>query len=134
MLESLRLLRSLPDVFHLNDYQTGLVPILLREAYKTRAALPAHRNPLLDPQHGLPGDLPARPRSTCWAWRDALAYPTGPLEFYGKVNFMKAAILYADLISTVSERYAAGDPEQRGVRLRAGRGAARARERTSSGS
>jgi starch synthase len=30
----------------------------------------------------------------------------GPLEFWGKVNFMKAAILYADLVTTVSERYA----------------------------
>src|SRR5262245_7524524 len=37
---------------------------------------------------------------------DAEFYPTGPFEFYGKVNFMKAGITYADLITTVSPTYA----------------------------
>ncbi|MCK4306169.1 MAG: glycogen synthase, partial [Candidatus Eisenbacteria sp.] len=35
-----------------------------------------------------------------------LAYPTGPLEFHGKLNFMKAGLVYADLITTVSPTYA----------------------------
>ena len=32
-------------------------------------------------------------------------YTSDKLEFYGEVNFMKAGILYADLINTVSETY-----------------------------
>ena len=56
---------------------------------------------------------------------DDLAGPTGPLEYYGKVNFMKAAILYADLINTVSERYAEEIQSGERVRLRSGGGAAR---------
>ena len=43
---------------------------------------------------------------------------------------MKAAILYADLITTVSERYARGDPGSRGIRLRARGGAADAARRS----
>lgn len=35
-----------------------------------------------------------------------LAYPCGPLEFHGKLNFMKAGLVYADVITTVSPTYA----------------------------
>jgi starch synthase len=105
ILESLKLLRWTPDVIHLNDYQAGLVPILLREAY---AGQPEYRRigtvysihnmgyqGIFPPEVLDLLDLPPQ-----------LAYATGPLEFYGNVNFMKAAIHYADLITTVSERYA----------------------------
>lgn len=106
VVESLRLLRSLPDVFHLNDYQTGLVPILLREAYKNDPHY--QRIGILYAIHnmGYQGIFPRETTLPLLGLGDALAYPTGPLEFYGKVNFMKAAIQYSDLISTVSERYA----------------------------
>ncbi|MCI0405719.1 MAG: glycogen/starch synthase, partial [candidate division Zixibacteria bacterium] len=43
-----------------------------------------------------------------------LFYPASPFEFWGKVNFMKIGISYADIINTVSERYAVeiqSDPE-----------------------
>jgi starch synthase len=33
-------------------------------------------------------------------------YPMSPFEFHGRVNLMKAGIVFADEISTVSERYA----------------------------
>jgi len=36
-----------------------------------------------------------------------LFYPTGPFEFWGRVNYMKVGLAFADLISTVSPRYAA---------------------------
>ncbi|HET7226355.1 MAG TPA: glycogen synthase [Candidatus Eisenbacteria bacterium] len=32
--------------------------------------------------------------------------PTGPFEFWGRVNFMKVGLAFADMISTVSPRYA----------------------------
>jgi starch synthase len=96
-----------PDAIHLNDYQTGLVPILLREGYRYHQGLA--RAGIIYAIHnmGYQGiypvdvlqeidfDLPTR-----------FFFPTGPLEYYGKVNFMKAAIVFSDLISTVSERYA----------------------------
>jgi len=37
---------------------------------------------------------------------DADFYAAGPFEFYGAVNFMKAAIVFADAVTTVSETYA----------------------------
>jgi starch synthase len=33
-------------------------------------------------------------------------YPGGPFEFFGKMNFMKAGVVYSDAVTTVSETYA----------------------------
>jgi starch synthase len=35
-----------------------------------------------------------------------LFYPSSPFEFWGRVNFMKVGLAFADMISTVSPRYA----------------------------
>jgi starch synthase len=35
-----------------------------------------------------------------------LFYPSGPFEFWGRVNYMKVGLAFADLITTVSPRYA----------------------------
>jgi starch synthase len=37
---------------------------------------------------------------------DTQFYPGGPFEFYGMMNFMKAGITHADLVTTVSPTYA----------------------------
>jgi starch synthase len=105
VLESLRLLQWTPDVLHLNDYQAGVIPALLRERYKDDPNY--QRIGIVYSIHnmGYQGIFPAETLDLLGLDK-SLAYATGPLEYYGKVNFMKAAILYSDLISTVSERYA----------------------------
>jgi starch synthase len=105
ILESLRLLRWIPDVIHTNDYQTGLVPILLREAYSHEERYARVGTLFSIHNVGYQGIFP-REALDLIGLADDLAGPTGPLEYWGKVNFMKAAILYADLVNTVSERYA----------------------------
>jgi len=107
IVESLLLLRWVPDAIHLNDYQTGLVPLLVREVFGSHEGL--RRMGILYAIHNM-GYQGIYPREVLDDIGHGLAerffYPMGPLEFFGKVNFMKAAILYADLITTVSERYA----------------------------
>ncbi len=39
-------------------------------------------------------------------FNDAEFYPTSPFEFYGMMNFMKAGIIYTDVVTTVSPTYA----------------------------
>ncbi len=105
IVESFRVLSWKPEVIHCNDYQTGLVPLLLRESeadadrYASIGTLYSIHN------MGYQGIFPAETLDLIGV-PAALAAPTGPLEFWGRVNFMKAAIHYADLITTVSERYA----------------------------
>ncbi len=108
IIQSLINLDWTPDAIHLNDYQTGLVPILLREAYKYHQGLA--RTGILYAIHnmGYQGIYPVDVLQEIGSdVANRFYFPMGPLEYYGKVNFMKAAILYSDLISTVSERYAA---------------------------
>jgi starch synthase len=103
-LEAVRLLDLRPDVIHCNDWQTGMIPVLLREAYRD---LPEFRSiGTLLTVHNLAYqgvfwhyDMPL----TRLNWN---LFNFQQLEFHGKLNFLKAGLVFADLISTVSPTYA----------------------------
>jgi starch synthase len=112
ILEACRALGWAPDVFHLNDYQVALVPLLLREEF---AGGPLGRSATLLSIHnlGYQGIFPTEKTGSTPAalMRDLgllpeLARPLGPLEYYGRLNFTKAGLLYADRITAVSPTYA----------------------------
>lgn len=87
-----------PDVLHCNDWQTGLAPALL-STHKNRPDIVFTIHNLayqglfsFDEFQSL--DLPT-----------ALWHMNG-LEFYGMMSFMKAGLIFADHITTVSPTYA----------------------------
>ncbi len=92
------------DIVHCHDWQTGLIPIYLKTLFarqpvfkKTKSVFTIHN---LAYQGNFPPDsLPA----TGLGWDQ---FRLERLEFYGKISFLKAGLVYADLITTVSERYA----------------------------
>jgi len=104
IIEILQRLQWSPDVIHCNDWQTGLLPLLLKENYswdrmfdKTSTVLSIHNvsyQGIFDPgafhkaeikaEHSLPGGI---------GW------------YANSVNFLKTAILSSDVINTVSETY-----------------------------
>ncbi|MBI4550763.1 MAG: glycogen synthase, partial [Candidatus Latescibacteria bacterium] len=94
-----------PDVIHCNDYQTGLVPAYLKLRDQDDPAL-AHVATLYS-IHNLSyqGLYPPETMPRI-GLGDGLFYPMSPFEFWGRVNFMKAGLVYADVLNTVSERYA----------------------------
>ncbi len=93
-----------PNLIHCNDWQSALVPLILRTKYAD------------DPYYQTMGTLLTIhnlqyqglfPRQTLPLLGLGDEYfTTERLEFYGQINFMKAGIIYADLISTVSKKYA----------------------------
>jgi starch synthase len=91
------------DVVHVHDWQAGLVPALLRhEAHRTGWRAP--RSVLTIHNLAYQGQFPkgAFPLTNL-----PLDYFTvAGLEFYGDMNCLKAAIVYADFLTTVSPRYA----------------------------
>ncbi len=110
VLEAPRLLDLWPDVIHVNDWQTALVPVYLKELYRnhpTAALRPQYqRIRTLLTLHNLAyqgvfwhEDLPL----IGLPWR---LYNDEHLEFYGKINFLKGGIVFADLLNTVSPTYA----------------------------
>lgn len=110
VLEAMPLLDDWPDVLHLNDWQTGLVPVYLKEFYQ-RQTRPEHRAAYrrlrtLLTIHNLAY------QGLFWHWDMLLTgldwrlFNYRELEFFGQLNFLKAGIVFADVITTVSPRYA----------------------------
>lgn len=86
------------DIIHANDWHSALVPLLVRRAkLKIKTLFSIHNLAY----HGI-------------FERDSLArvgleesyFQMDALEFYGKINFLKAGIIYSDALTTVSPTYA----------------------------
>ncbi len=92
-----------PDVIHCHDWQTGLIPAYLKEYSKID---PFFQNiKTLYTVHNLAyqGVFDKKLMEKIGLSWDY--FSVDKLEFWGKVNFMKAALCFADKINTVSERY-----------------------------
>ena len=92
-----------PDVLHCQDWQTGLIPVWLREP---PPASGLERTATLFTIHNLAyqGLFPAERLPVTGLGAHVFA-PQG-IEFYGKVNLLKGGLVFADRLSTVSEQYA----------------------------
>ncbi len=104
VIEMLKPLNFVPDIIHLNDWQTALIPVYLKEVYRHDPELSSIKTLItihniayqgqfdswIIPEIGLP-----------WS-----VYHMEALEFYGKVNYLKGGIVYSDAINTVSPTYA----------------------------
>lgn len=94
----------LPDVIHCHDWQSALVPVLLRTQH---ASDPVVRSlPVVLTIHNLAfhGLFPKTALRKI-GLPESL-FTVDALEFYGKVNFLKAGLIFADYLTTVSRRYA----------------------------
>ena len=94
-----------PDVLQLNDWHTGMIAALLTAQYQDKPAY--HQLKTLFTIHNLAyqGIFPHDILENLFGLDDTLFTPEG-LEFYGQVNFLKAGLIYADMVNTVSESYA----------------------------
>jgi starch synthase len=93
-----------PDIIHCHDWQTGLVPIYLRNLYhqdgyfrNTSVVFTIHNV-------GYPGLFPAKILPLISLGADLFTMDF--LEYYGKVNLLKGGIVFSDFITTVSRKYA----------------------------
>jgi starch synthase len=94
----------MPDVFHCHDWQSALVPVLLRTAY---ANDPALRNiPVVFTIHnmGYHGLFP--PAAMAQVGLPSELLRMDKMEFFGGLNYLKGALLYSDYLTTVSPKYA----------------------------
>ncbi len=103
-LDMLSFIDFYPDIIHCNDWQTGPLCLFLKETY--RKFIYYSNIKTLYTIHNLQyqGNFG---RETM----DLLDVPdycftNGNIEFYGNVSYMKAGLMYADKISTVSNTYA----------------------------
>jgi starch synthase len=102
-LEMTRVLDFMPDIFHCNDWQTGLIPTYLRTTYQGARAFQACGALFTVHNLGYQGIFEAEALAVANLGHE-LFNPFG-IEFYGKVNFLKAGLVFSDLINTVSRKY-----------------------------
>jgi len=92
-----------PDVLHCHDWQTALIPAYLKTTLRHEATFAAVGSLLTIHNIAYQGLFP--PDVLAFLQLPPEIYSPDGLEFYGRVNFLKAGIVYADLINTVSRRY-----------------------------
>ncbi len=103
VLEMTRALDFLPDIYHCNDWQTGLVPTYLRTSLQGAREFQAAG--VLFTVHNLGYQGLFGPEALAMANLGQELFNPFGIEFYGKVNLLKAGLVFADLITTVSRKY-----------------------------
>ncbi|MFZ5998756.1 MAG: glycogen synthase [Nitrospirota bacterium] len=93
-----------PEVLQCNDWQTGLIPLYLKTLYRGAPVFRDTVSVITIHNLGYPGLFPFQTLQIT-GWGTDLFNPDG-IEFYGKCNFLKAGIVGADRITTVSKTYA----------------------------
>lgn len=93
----------LPDIIHSHDWHAGLISLLCKTMYAKRIKTPL----TLFTIHNLlfQGNFPASILDSCIGLPMSY-YHEGQLRFKDGISFMKAGILYSDIVTTVSKTYA----------------------------
>ncbi|MDO4574512.1 MAG: glycogen synthase GlgA [Planctomycetia bacterium] len=106
VLQAVKLLGLRPDVIHANDWQSGLVPALLKWKYGPEDSTTYGKIKTLHTIHNLAyqgvfdaGCMPL----TGLGWEH---YNWQEMECYDRLNFLKTALVCSDGITTVSPNYA----------------------------
>ncbi|MFW5670632.1 MAG: glycogen synthase GlgA, partial [Acetivibrio ethanolgignens] len=105
VLSALPLLDFRPDIIHCHDWQTGLIPVYLHDSFSAGEFYQGIKTIMTIHNLKFQG---------IWNLKKVMditglsAYYFAPdkLEAYGDANYLKGGIVYADMVTTVSESYA----------------------------
>jgi starch synthase len=103
IVEAIKVTGFVPDVVHCNDWQTALVPVFLKTLYRQDPVLSKIATLLTIHNLGYQGlfwHLDWHLLNIGWEY-----FTSKSLEFYGKINFLKGGIIFADILNTVSKKY-----------------------------
>jgi starch synthase len=94
-----------PDVIHCNDWQSGLVPALLKGPYRRSDFFAGTPSVFTIHNLGYQGLFPAEKLPLTGLSREEF-FHLGGLEYWGKLSLLKAGVVYSEAITTVSATYA----------------------------
>jgi len=103
ILEAIKVTGFVPDVLHCNDWETALVPLFLKTQYKNDPLFKDVATLLTIHNLGYQGlfwhhDMHLL--NVGWEY-----FTPDYIEFFGKINFLKAGIVFSDVLNTVSKHY-----------------------------
>ncbi|MBT9330171.1 glycogen synthase GlgA [Paracidobacterium acidisoli] len=95
---------AVPDVFHVHDWQTAILPVYLRTVYSGDPAFSSTAAVLTIHNAGYQGLFPpATTENLLFPWE---IFHMDRVEQYNNFNFLKGGIVYSDALTTVSRKYA----------------------------
>ncbi len=95
---------GVPEVFHVHDWQAALIPVYLRTTYAGDAMLRGAATVLTIHNAAYQGRFPpGTTEELLFPWS---LFTMDKLEQYDRFNFLKGGIVYSDLLTTVSRKYA----------------------------
>ena len=92
------------DIIHVNDWQSALIPYFLKNLKREKPFYRKIKTLLTIHNMAYQGLFPPRVLPGLGLNQDVFTQ-YGGIEFYGKVSFLKAGLITADAISTVSKKY-----------------------------
>ena len=104
VLEVLKKLGWSPDIIHCNDWPTGLVPAYLKTIYKDDPFYKETKSIITIHNMAFQGSFPKSSFKKTGLPDDV--FTEHGVEAFGNLNFLKAGLVYADALTTVSEKYA----------------------------
>ena len=102
VLEASKIL-GVPQVFHCHDWQSALIPVLLRTVYAEDPAFREAGTVFTIHNMGYQGLFPPETLPLLMLPWDL--FTMSKMEFFGQVNFLKGALTYSDYVTTVSKKY-----------------------------
>lgn len=91
------------DVVHCHDWQTGLVPAYLKTIYRGDAFFAPTKSVFTVHNIGYQGVFPREKLHACGL--PLTEFHPDAVEYWGQISLLKAGIVYADAITTVSPRH-----------------------------
>jgi starch synthase len=102
VLEATKIL-GVPQVFHCHDWQSALVPVLLRTVYAEDPVFRDVGTVFTIHNIGYQGLFPPETLPLLMLPWDL--FTMSKMEFFGQVNFLKGALTFSDFVTTVSRKY-----------------------------
>ncbi|MFI5237033.1 MAG: glycogen synthase GlgA [Ignavibacteriales bacterium] len=105
VIETIQRIQWSPDIIHCNDWQTGLLPLFIKDNYNWDRIFDHTATLFTIHNIGYQG-LFSKSVLFSAEIRGNLFYHGGPVEHSGAVSFMKAGISFCEIVNTVSNTYA----------------------------
>jgi starch synthase len=105
VIESLQRMQWAPDIINVNDWPTALIPLLIKDNYSWDRFYDRVATVISIHNIGYQGRFPKETMHKAEIRKD-LFFDNSPIEVWGSICFLKAGLMYADAINTVSPTYA----------------------------
>jgi starch synthase len=95
---------GVPEVFHVHDWQSALIPVYLRTVFASDPAL--NRAGVVMTIHNAAYQGAFPPSTTAQLLFPWEIFTMDKIEQYNKFNFLKGGLVYSEILTTVSRKYA----------------------------